>query len=146
MEVSIQHITIADKSLYEQIRDLLIQLYPQRPPVSFEVFEDVIRRNQVRVYAALFDGKIVGTATLIFYKKLCGDVWIIEDVVVDETIRGKGIGKKLTECMLADARREGANMVDLTTRSAEAHRFYIEKCGFKDKAEGRPFWGLRYTF
>ena len=146
MDITIEHIKTTDETVYTQIRDLLIQLYPQRDPVSFNTFKQVVENGQVRTYAAFLEEKIVGTSTLAFYKKLCGNVWIIEDVVVDETIRGKGIGKKLTDRMVADARVGGAEIVDLTTRSEEARRFYIEKCGFKDKADWRPFWGLRYSF
>ena len=146
MDIKIEHIKKADEAAYTQVWDLLGQLYLERPPVSFNVFKQVVEANQVRIYVAVLEGKIVGTSSLAFYRKLCGDVWIIEDVVVDKTIRNKGIGTKLTERMLQDARASGAEIVDLTTRSEDARRFYMEKCGFKDKAEGRPFWGLRYTF
>ena len=146
MDVTIERVKVVNDATYVQVRDLLVQLYPQRPLAPFDVFKQVVEGNQVRIYVAILEGKIVGTSTLAFYRKLCGDVWVIEDVVVDSTIRSKGIGTKLTERMLQDARAGGAEMVDLTTRSEDARKFYIEKCGFKDKAEGRPFWGLRYTF
>lgn len=145
-DIRIEKITHADEHVYEQVRDLLRQLYPNQQELSFEKFSRVVQSTQVYVYAAFFGDVVVGTSTLAFYEKLCGNIWIIEDVVVDEAIRGKGIGKKLTDHMLAEARSAGAEIVDLTTRSEDARRFYIEKCGFIDKAEGQPFWGLRYTF
>ncbi|MBI2013514.1 MAG: GNAT family N-acetyltransferase [Candidatus Colwellbacteria bacterium] len=142
----IDKVRTADEKAYNAIRDLLAQLYPERPPLEFEKFQRVVNSPNVGVYIATVDGEIVGTSQLASYEKLGGEVWTIEDVIVNESMRGKGIGKKLTEQMLKDAREGGARCVDLTTRKENARRFYIEKCGFKDKAEGRPFWGLRYTF
>ena len=145
-KIHIEKIKVVDEKTYNAIRHLLAQLYPKRPPLEFEKFQGVVNSPNVSVYIAMVDGEIVGTSELASYEKLGGEIWTIEDVVVDESTRGKGIGKKLTEQMLRDAQKEGAECVDLSTRREEARRFYIEKCGFKDKTEDRPFWGLRYTF
>src|SRR3989344_5499745 len=142
----IEKIKTVDEKKYNAIRNLLTQLYPKNPPLEFEKLQRVVSSPNVSVYIATVDGEIVGTSQLASYEKLGGEIWTIEDVVIDESMRGKGIGKKLTEQMLKDAREKGANSVDLSTRREKACKFYIEKCGFKDKAENRPFWGLRYTF
>ena len=56
----------------------------------------------------------------------------IEDVVVDETGRGRGIGAALTEEAIRLARAAGARTVDLTSRPsrAAANRLY-ERLGFQ---------------
>ncbi|OGI67960.1 hypothetical protein A2738_03885 [Candidatus Nomurabacteria bacterium RIFCSPHIGHO2_01_FULL_42_15] len=143
--VRIEKVKAVDEKTYNAIRNLLTQLYPEIPPLEFEKFQRVVNSPNVSMYIATIGGEIVGTSELASYEKLGGEVWTIEDVVVDESARGKGVGKKLTEQMLKDAQERGARCVDLSTRREGARRFYIEKCGFKDKAESRPFWGLRYT-
>ena len=145
-KVRIEKIKAVDEKKYNAIRNLLAQLYPERSPLEFEKFQRVVNSPNVSVYIATVDGEIVGTSQLASYEKLGGEIWTIEDVVIDKSTRGKGIGKKLTEQMLKDAREGGARCIDLSTRRERARKFYIEKCGFKDKAEDRPFWGLRYTF
>jgi ribosomal protein S18 acetylase RimI-like enzyme len=56
----------------------------------------------------------------------------IEDVVVDDAARGKGVGSVLTEEALRLARNAGARTVDLTSRPSRqaANRLY-ERLGFQ---------------
>jgi ribosomal protein S18 acetylase RimI-like enzyme len=56
----------------------------------------------------------------------------IEDVVVDETARGQGVGAALTEEAVRRARTVGARTVDLTSRPTRqaANRLY-ERLGFE---------------
>lgn len=48
---------------------------------------------------------IVGMATMITYKVISGHKGMIEDVVVDGTQRGKGIGRKLMEKLMAEGKK-----------------------------------------
>ena len=68
-----------------------------------------------------------------------------EDVVVDNSERGKGVGTKLTRKLLEEAKKAGVNFVDVNTRRPDAKAFY-EKLGFTDKTKDRPFYSLRYYF
>ena len=145
-QIKIERVIQADQKMHTRVKDLLADLYPNHKSFSFERFAEVVENGQVRIFVAKLGEEIVGTGSLAFYRKLCGDIWIVEDVDVDTNKRGYGIGRKLIEVMLEEAKKHGAEVVDLTTRSGDARKFYMEKCGFKDKAEGRPFWGLRYTF
>ena len=55
----------------------------------------------------------------------------IEDVVVDESARGKGVGQQLNERALQIARAAGAKTVDLTSRpSREAANRLYKRIGF----------------
>jgi ribosomal protein S18 acetylase RimI-like enzyme len=58
----------------------------------------------------------------------------IEDVVVDESARGKGLGEALTAEAIRLAREAGARTVDLTSRPSRkaAGRLY-EKAGFEER-------------
>ncbi|BBN15811.1 glucosamine-phosphate N-acetyltransferase [Marchantia polymorpha subsp. ruderalis] len=77
---------------------------------------------------------IVATATLLVELKLarnCGKVGHIEDVVVDQTVRGQRLGQRVV-CHLAGlAEQLGCYKVILDCTEANAP--FYEKCGFKPK-------------
>jgi len=74
---------------------------------------------------------ISGLLTLIIYRVPTGIHARIEDVVVDESVRGKGIGEALVRRALDLAREAGADGVALTTnpRREAANRLY-QRLGF----------------
>ena len=86
--------------------------------------------NQVLV--ASVDGRILGLLTLVMFPIPTGLRAWIEDVVVDETDRGQGVGAALTEEAIRLARAAGARTVDLTSRPSRtaANRLY-ERLGFQ---------------
>lgn len=78
------------------------------------------------------EGKIVGTLTLVTFRIPTGIRSWIEDVVVDTTERGKGIGEALTLAALKHAAELGAKTVDLTSRpSREAANRLYQRVGFE---------------
>lgn len=77
-------------------------------------------------------GEIVGTLTLVCFRIPTGVRAWIEDVIVDETAEGRGIGTALTERALELAAAAGAKTVDLTSRpSREAANHLYRKVGFE---------------
>lgn len=79
-------------------------------------------------------GAIVGVATLAVFPIPTGQRAWIEDVIVDEACSGQGIGRLLTEAMLARARQMGCVTVDLTSRpSREAANHLYRKVGFQQR-------------
>jgi len=74
---------------------------------------------------------ISGLLTLIIYRVPTGIHARIEDVVVDRSVRGKGIGEALVRYALDLAREAGADGVALTTnpRREAANRLY-QRLGF----------------
>ncbi|MGZ5094954.1 MAG: GNAT family N-acetyltransferase [Burkholderiales bacterium] len=76
-------------------------------------------------------GKVVGTLTLVIFRIPTALRAWIEDVVVDSSARGRGVGEALTQHALRLATERGAQTVDLTSRrSREAARKLYEKVGF----------------
>ena len=71
-------------------------------------------------------GDIVGSLTLALFRIPTGLRAWIEDVVVDETARGRGAGSALVDAALARAQTAGCRTVDLTSRPSrtEANRLY----------------------
>lgn len=80
-------------------------------------------------------GEIVGSLTLVSYRIPTGLHCVIEDVVVDESARGHGVGAALVSEALWIAREQGARHVSLTSRPSReaANRLYI-KAGFVQRA------------
>ena len=77
-------------------------------------------------------GQIVGSLTLVTFRIPTGVRSWIEDVVVDNTMRGKGIGEALTRAALQRAAELGAKTVDLTSRpSREAANRLYQRVGFE---------------
>jgi ribosomal protein S18 acetylase RimI-like enzyme len=84
------------------------------------------------VFEARLDGALVGTLTLIVARIPTGVRARIEDVVVDGTARGAGVGEALTRAALARATELGARTVDLSTRpSREAANRLYQRLGFE---------------
>ena len=73
------------------------------------------------------DGQIVGTALLVTIHSLSHVSGHIEDVVVDETHRGRGIGRELTRQLIAHARNNGIERIDLCSEPEResANRLYL---------------------
>lgn len=77
-------------------------------------------------------GEILGTLTLVVFTIPTGIRAWIEDVVVDDAARGRGVGAALNEAALDLARELGAVTVDLTSRPSReaANRLYV-RLGFE---------------
>ena len=101
-----------------------------------EPVEDIISSKAGIVLAAVDDEdpeeKILGTMTLVVFRIPTGVRAWVEDVVVDNEARRRGIGEKLIRASIARAEAEGAKTIDLTSRPTrvEAHRLY-KRCGFE---------------
>ena len=55
-------------------------------------------------YVAIYEGEIIGTATLIIYKRLSdGLTAVIEDVAICETRQGMGLGKIIINELIKNA-------------------------------------------
>lgn len=76
-------------------------------------------------------GQIVGTLTLVIFPVPTALRAWIEDVVVDESARGRGVGETLVREALRIAQARGARTIDLTSgpRRQAARRLY-ERLGF----------------
>lgn len=77
------------------------------------------------------DGTILGSMTLVTFPIPTGLRGWIEDVVVDEAARGKGVGELLNLRALEMAAAMGVKTVDLTSRPSRvaANKLY-QKLGF----------------
>ncbi|MER3419799.1 MAG: GNAT family N-acetyltransferase [Chloroflexota bacterium] len=86
------------------------------------------------------DGQVVGTLTMYVLANLsygARPFAVIENVVTDVAVRGRGLGRLLMAHAEELARRQGCYRMVLTShrRRTDAHRFY-ERLGFQRSHEG----------
>jgi ribosomal protein S18 acetylase RimI-like enzyme len=111
---------------------LVPQLSTSNPPPSLAEVDAMLASDAITQFVARAeDGSIVGVSTLaVFPIPTAVRAWI-EDVIVDESARGQGVGQALTQAMLDHARTLGCATVDLTSRpSREAANHLYKKLGF----------------
>ena len=113
------------------MRRLLLQLSASASPPSDADIERIVASPASRLLVARDGEAVVGMLTLALFPLPSGIRAWIEDVVVDERGRGRGIGEALNRAALDLARREGARTVDLTSRPSRtaANRLY-QRIGF----------------
>lgn len=123
----------------EQVTDELVaafvalipQLSSSSPPPSADDLAAIIANPHSVLFVATDADRIVGSLTLALYRIPTGVKAWIEDVVVDDAARGKGVGEALNRAAIDEARRRGAKNVSLTSRSSReaANRLY-QRLGF----------------
>jgi ribosomal protein S18 acetylase RimI-like enzyme len=126
-------IEVADRATPEVLNGLnriLPQLSSSAPPLTLEQLDDICVNDTV--FIARDNGVIVGSLTLVIFRLPTGLRAWIEDVVVDEAARGKGVGEKLNKAAIKATFDSGARTLDLTSRpSREAANRLYQKLGFK---------------
>ncbi len=141
--MTIEQLTKADDELVEIVARLLPQLTEARTPPTLERLQETVS-TQTLLVARDDDGRIVGTLTLVLYRVSSGLKGRIEDVIVDESARGQGVGEALTREGMKRASEAGVLMLELTSmpyREA-ANRLY-KRLGFVRKPTNVFVWWPR---
>ena len=134
MTVQVEIAKHVDNDLVSAFQRLIPQLSKSNPAPTKEQLESMIASNSSHILLAKVDGKIVGSLTLVVFHIPTGIRAWIEDVVVDLDARGKGIGEALNKFAVAEAKRQGATTIDLTSRpSREAANRLYQRLGFKSR-------------
>lgn len=121
----------ATDEVLEALHRLIPQLSSSSAPVSAAELRDIVTSDSSVLFIARLDNRIVGSLTLATFRIPTGIRAWIEDVVVDESARGHGVGEALNRAALDEAKRRGAKTVDLTSRpSREAANRLYRRIGF----------------
>jgi ribosomal protein S18 acetylase RimI-like enzyme len=129
-------VTVIDQ-VSEELASALAALVPQlsrsTPAPAREQWQAIASAESTRLLVAESpDGVPVGMLTLAVFAIPTGVRAWIEDVVVDEDVRGGGIGALLVRRALNLAFESGARTVDLTSRpSREAANRLYQRLGFE---------------
>ncbi|MGH9127549.1 MAG: GNAT family N-acetyltransferase [Acidimicrobiales bacterium] len=139
--IRVVEVTEIDDALVAAFARLVPQLSATAPLLSREWLTSVVGAQGTTVLLALIDRSggrtggewdVVGTLTLVQFLIPTGARAWIEDVVVDTTVRGLGVGAALVAGAVERARASGARSVELTSRPAReaANRLYL-RAGFE---------------
>ncbi|MBI3168720.1 MAG: GNAT family N-acetyltransferase [Chloroflexi bacterium] len=133
--MQIEIATRADDELYEAFQRLVPQLTNNNPPPTREDLAALIQDPSSTLLLARSDsGQIIGTLTLTAYRVPTGVRSIIEDVIVDISARGQGVGEALMQRAIDLARQKGARNISLTSNPMRvaANKLYL-KMGFEKR-------------
>jgi len=130
--MQIEVVTQADEKLWDAFQRLVPQLTSNNPPPARDDLAALVKsESSTLLLARADDGSIIGAANLTVYRVPTGIRAIIEDVIVDESARGQGIGEALVRRALEIARQKGASGVSLTSNpKRKAANVLYQKMGF----------------
>jgi ribosomal protein S18 acetylase RimI-like enzyme len=113
---------------------LVPQLSRSSPVPGEAELAEIVASPATVLLVARQAGAIVGSLTLVLFRIPTGVRAWIEDVVVDESARGQGVGEALSRRAIDLAASAGARTVDLTSRpSREAANRLYRRIGFEQR-------------
>ena len=113
---------------------LIPQLSSSNPPPGRAELDEIVASEAATLFVARTGERILGALTLVAFRIPTGLRARIEDVVVDEAVRGQRVGERLSIAALEKARSMGARSVDLTSRpSREAANRLYQRMGFEQR-------------
>ena len=138
-DVQIEIRIVADPEITDEVVAAFAELIPQlsssNPPPGREELQAIVDSEASTLLLALEGDTILGSLTLAIFRIPTGVRAWIEDVVVDDAARGKGVGDLINRHALELARAAGAVSVDLTSRpSREAANRLYQRIGFEPRS------------
>jgi ribosomal protein S18 acetylase RimI-like enzyme len=134
MAVAVHVATEVTDQIVEAFAHLIPQLSSSNPPPDKAFLTEIVNHEACSLLIATDDetGRILGSLTLIIFPIPTAMRAWIEDVVVDDAARGKGVGALLNTHAIELAQEAGCKTVDLTSRpSREAANRLYQRLGFE---------------
>ena len=116
-----------DKSHSTDVVKILIDSFSKN--YDKKINESIFSSDEVDGIVALEKGNVLGYASIHYIKKITRKTGIIEDVVVQENQRGKGIGKLLVNTLIEKAKKNNCDKIILS--SSEKNLKFYQKLGFQ---------------
>ncbi len=116
-----------DKSHSTDVVKILIDSFSKN--YDKKINESIFSSDEVDGIVALEKGNVLGYASIHYIKKITRKSGIIEDVVVKENQRGKGIGKLLVNNLIEKAKKNNCDKIILS--SSEKNLKFYQKLGFQ---------------
>ncbi len=116
-----------DKSHSTDVVKILIDSFSKN--YDKKINESIFSSDEVDGIVALEKGNVLGYASIHYIKKITRKSGIIEDVVVKENQRGKGIGKLLVNNLIEKAKKNNCDKIVLS--SSEKNLKFYQKLGFQ---------------
>jgi len=134
MGLRVEAVAEATPEIHAALARLLPQLNPRLEVPDMERLRRLVADPAVTLLVARDGDDIVGTTTVIVYTT---PFWIkarLDEVVVDASARGQGVGEALITAALEIGRERGVQVAELQSgrgpQRAAAHRLY-ERLGFR---------------
>lgn len=122
-----------EKQYVVSIQALLKQLSSSSVEFGEADFVALVESSSSRLFLLLSDGNVCGMLTLAHYLAPTGRKMWIEDVVVDSTMRGRSLGRRLVEFAIEHSREMGGTLM-LTSKPARvAANALYRSAGFEPK-------------
>ena len=149
--VSVEKVQASDQDFKAALAYLLPQLSSSAAVPTDQQLGAILNSNNISVFAAKLKvteaggTKIVGMITVGYLNLITGKIALIEDVVVDDSARNRGVGKALVAAAISESLEYNVKHVELTSRPqrAAANRLY-EKMGFTQRETN--VWRYRNNF
>ena len=128
----VERLTVVDDDVVAALNRLLPQLSNGAREITAQALREIVETPGTVLFVARVSGDVVGSVTVVVYDIPSGTHAWLEDVVVDASARGAGVGEALVRAALAEAESLGARTVDLTSSPSRqaAIRLY-ERVGFR---------------
>jgi ribosomal protein S18 acetylase RimI-like enzyme len=142
--VTIEQAREATGELLDAVHLLLPQLNAARTPPTLDELREVVDGQTLLVARDGQTGAVVGVATLVLYRVASGLKGRIEDVIVDSSTRGQGVGEILVRECMTRANDAQVLMLELTSMPyrESANRLY-KRLGFVRKPTNVYVWWPR---
>ncbi|MBV6402822.1 MAG: hypothetical protein CNIPEHKO_03137 [Anaerolineales bacterium] len=131
----IEKVTEVSDELLAASSRLILQLAPEKIPPTQDELTAILNSPVTSLLVARPSNEsheIAGILTLIIYRVPTGARAVIEDVVVDEHYRNKGIAKAMMTRAIELARAAGADNISLTSNpKREAANLLYQRIGFQ---------------
>ena len=132
--MKIEELTDFSITALDAINGLWPQLSPSAVALDESDLTNIVDSESTKLFLAIDEDGVFGMLSLVLFRISTGRKAWVEDVVVDEKARGRGVGKLLTEHAIQVAREHGAHSVDLTSRpSREAANALYQRVGFEQR-------------
>lgn len=116
------------------VNRLLAQLSSSPVVFTVETLSGIVESPSSHLFFAECEGVVAGMLTVGEYLAPTGRKIWIEDVVVDEAMRGRSLGRALVEHAIAYSKSSGCGTLMLTSRpSRVAANALYRSCGFLPK-------------
>jgi ribosomal protein S18 acetylase RimI-like enzyme len=140
----IEQVSEASEELLDAIHRLLPQLTEARTPPTLEQLAQTVSGQTMLVAFDDATGTVIGTLTLVTYRVSSGLKGRLEDVIVDASARGQGVGDALVREGMARASAAKVLMLELTSMPyrESANRLY-KRLGFVRKPTNVYVWWPR---
>ena len=131
--INISELTETSSSVLKSINELLPQLSSSAQVISMDRLSELVESDNTLIFIGTDEGgQILGMLSLIVMKIPTGNKAWIEDVVVDQSARGKGMGKALMNHALEKAKELAVKSVDITSRpSREKANMLYQSLGYQ---------------